>query len=661
MYLLVVNCSNQLLPSMPANPSKLPQFWQELKRRSVIRVMAMYAATAFIMIEATDIILPRLGLPDWTVTFIIILLIVGFPITIILSWIFDITPEGIKKTDAVQAHGKSEDMKTTGIPSSKRQFKSSDGIIMILVTVVCILLYPKIFKKDQFEQIRDEDGRISIVVMPFQNLISDSLYTDFGWGLQNILITKLSNSKELSVRPSSTVAEILSNSGNLNYASITQRFAKDIARKLDANTVIQGGINKYGPVFRITANLTDAETGEVYQSFEIDCDSESEVLTVSDSLSILLKNFLEIKALEKDMNEELRSFAETGSAEAYMYFAKGLNKFWKGDYADASGFFEKALEIDPGFFSAAMFLIPTYGNMNKPLKSREISEALMKHLEQCTYGEEVTIKFWHSNFNRDFEESIRYARLIVEENPMQRTWWYELGRQYGITKQYTEALEAYEKALELDASWGGGWKWFWGYLAPAHIYHRLGKHKREKELYALCLQAQPGHPEIIVCSAICDLSQGDTISGNQKLSEFKRICSERGWPDSKVKRLLSSYYWNMGHIEEAARQYELAIETEAPDYNTYWAMAEYALMLTIHDLDIKKGLQLTESLLLTEPNNKTMLGYLYHAKGLGLHKNGKYHEALDYLQKSQNLIDFLSWERSHMIREIEQILAAQQR
>ena len=62
----------------------------------------MYAATAIIIMEAGDIMLPRLGLPDWTVTFIIILLIVGFPIIIILSWIFDVTPEGVKKTEAVQ-------------------------------------------------------------------------------------------------------------------------------------------------------------------------------------------------------------------------------------------------------------------------------------------------------------------------------------------------------------------------------------------------------------------------------------------------------------------------------------------------------------------------------------------------------------------------------
>ena len=83
---------------MPGAPNKLSQFWQELKRRKVVKVITMYAATAFIIMEAAEIMLPRLGLPDWTVTFLIILLIVGFPITVILSWIFDITPEGVRKT-----------------------------------------------------------------------------------------------------------------------------------------------------------------------------------------------------------------------------------------------------------------------------------------------------------------------------------------------------------------------------------------------------------------------------------------------------------------------------------------------------------------------------------------------------------------------------------
>jgi adenylate cyclase len=71
-----------------------PGFWKELKRRGVPKVIAMYAATAFIIMEASEIMLPRLGLPDWTVTLVIILLIVGLPLVFVLSWVFDITPQG---------------------------------------------------------------------------------------------------------------------------------------------------------------------------------------------------------------------------------------------------------------------------------------------------------------------------------------------------------------------------------------------------------------------------------------------------------------------------------------------------------------------------------------------------------------------------------------
>ena len=79
-------------------PNKLSQFWQELKRRKVIKVIGMYAGTAYVLIELANNVSRPLNLPDWTPRLIIMLLIIGFPITAILSWIFDITPEGIRKT-----------------------------------------------------------------------------------------------------------------------------------------------------------------------------------------------------------------------------------------------------------------------------------------------------------------------------------------------------------------------------------------------------------------------------------------------------------------------------------------------------------------------------------------------------------------------------------
>jgi len=84
---------------MPDSPDKLSHFWQELKRRKVVRVITVYAAAAFVILELVDIVSPSLGLPAWTLPLNIVLLCIGFIISVIFSWIYDIHPEeGIIKT-----------------------------------------------------------------------------------------------------------------------------------------------------------------------------------------------------------------------------------------------------------------------------------------------------------------------------------------------------------------------------------------------------------------------------------------------------------------------------------------------------------------------------------------------------------------------------------
>ena len=87
---------------MPTNPNKISQFWQELKRRRVIHVIIVYATAAFVISELVDIVDDPLLLPEWTLPLVIVLLIIGFPIALIFSWIYDLTPKGIKKTDPTQ-------------------------------------------------------------------------------------------------------------------------------------------------------------------------------------------------------------------------------------------------------------------------------------------------------------------------------------------------------------------------------------------------------------------------------------------------------------------------------------------------------------------------------------------------------------------------------
>ena len=77
----------------------ISQFWQELKRRKVVRVVIVYAMVAYVIIELANNTFPALGIPDWALGLVIMLIIICFPVALIVSWIFDVTPEGIKKTE----------------------------------------------------------------------------------------------------------------------------------------------------------------------------------------------------------------------------------------------------------------------------------------------------------------------------------------------------------------------------------------------------------------------------------------------------------------------------------------------------------------------------------------------------------------------------------
>jgi adenylate cyclase len=100
-----------------------------------------------------------------------LILIIGFPIAVIFSWVFNITPEGIRKTESIE-ESESKEIVTT---PAKRVFKASNTIIPALIIVVGVLAYPKIFKRNTLEQLRSSGERISVAVMPFKNMTNDTI------------------------------------------------------------------------------------------------------------------------------------------------------------------------------------------------------------------------------------------------------------------------------------------------------------------------------------------------------------------------------------------------------------------------------------------------------------------------------------------------------
>ncbi|KPL15309.1 MAG: hypothetical protein AMS23_03250 [Bacteroides sp. SM1_62] len=635
---------------MPDRPNKLTQFWNELKRRKVIKVIAMYAATAFIIIEVGDIMLPRLGLPDWTVTFIIILLIIGFPIAIIFSWIFDITPEGLNKTEPVPPA--SEEAST--LPSSKRRFKPSDAIITVLIVIVVILAYPKIFRKDKFEGIRDQDGRVSISVMPFGNITGDTLYNVWQGGFQNLLITTLSNSQELLVRQYQAIYNILEGERSINYASLTPSLASELALKLDTRTFIIGNILKAGNKIRVNAQLINAETEEIFRTYQVDGNTQDDIFTMADSLSEMIKNHLEIKKLVEQFDSPDIRESYTHSSEALQCYFHGYNAAMDMDLQPAAEWLSQAIEIDSGFISAYVLLSITYRGLGEDKLAKNCCVMANKKRDVLPLLEKLQLDHLNAYYFDTPKEQIRYLKQILEIDELSSFYWFLLGSVYYNQDQYEHAVSHFEKVLDIHKKWGTPYRFPLLYFRLGNSYHHLNNHKREKEVYELGLNVFPDYPTIISYQAICALSQGDMDKAKNLITKYKSIGKNINlWSQSRILSDIGYMYVRADLFDEAEKQLRQALSM---DPQNSVIMNDLAWFLIDYDINVDEGVELIEKALVIDPED----WYSLDTYGWGLYKQGKYKEALKILNDSWEIRPVYDHEGYQHIQEVNKALSNQQ-
>jgi len=632
---------------MPGASNKLSKFWQELKRRKVIKVIAMYAGVAYVLIELANNVVEPLNLPEWTPKLIIIIALVGFPIMVVLSWIFDITPEGLNKTESFEEL-KEQETETSLV---KRRLRLSDVIIGVLFAAVCILLYPRIFKSDKFEKIRDEDGRISIAVMPFQNMTNDTLWDVWQMGIQNELITYLSRSEELSVRQFQTMNDILMQTGELNAASVTPAMASDISSKLEANSFIIGSVKTSADIVRINAHLIDTYSKETYKTFQIDGNREDDLFAMTDSLSWLIRNFLEISELRKELDSEYNSMVTTTSVEALQCYIKGVSAFTRTNYSEAADHLNSALKIDSNFIAARAILVFAYVNQGEFDEANQVLDRAFLDIESLPYQHQLFFKFTRSVFDKDPQTSIKYLEQVLEYEPHFRAGTWQIGNEHIKIGQLEKATEYFEKAFEIDLKWGGGWQWPLFYTIPGWVYHELGNHEREWEIYEMGLATIPDNRGIIYQQAICALSQRDTAEGTRLIEHHRSLVEELGLGNLSLV-MESQIYEEAGYLDRAENLLRTALTLSPDSPESTYMLARFLIR---NDINVEEGMNWIEQLLESDRDNWE---YLY-SEGIGLYMREKYDEAYEALQSSWELNPIYDHEHYLLLQEVRQAQAPQ--
>jgi tetratricopeptide (TPR) repeat protein len=556
-----------------------------------------------------------------------------FNLTTILKWYLKYKDTQIiskQKAEEVKDENKPPDVSKETI---RKPIRNLILLLFGLLLIAVIIAYPKIFKRNNLESLKSSDGRISIAVMPFQNMTNDTTWNIWQDGIQFNLITSLSNySDELKVSQTESINNLIQSKSLTNYASITPSFASTISQKLDANVFIYGNINKEGTIIRLNAQLYDTKTEEVFKSFQIEGNSEK-IMPVIDTLSAMIKDFLIISKLKKEVSADIQPFAfkSTNSPDAYRYFILGNNAFDKSDMPTAVKYLLQAIAIDSNFNIAALRLSSAYYNQKLYEEGKKWCLRVYEKKDQMPMQLRLWTNRTYSMFYETPYEEIKYLRQLQEIDDQLPVIYYSIGLAYlWKLDQYDKAIPELEKALEIYEKWDSKPSWVLNYVVLGNAYHKADQFKKEKKLYKKAEQDFPNNSYLKYNQSILALSEDDTVAANRYVEEFTSVCKEYSLSEVEIINFLGDIYSEAGIFNKAEEYYRqaLSLTPENPINMNY-----LAYFLIDKDRDINEGLKLVEKALGLNPDNYEYLD----TKGWGLYKQGKYKESLEILQKSWDL------------------------
>ena len=419
--------------------SRSMAFFSELKRRRVGKVAIGYGAVAWMVTEASSVVMPALRLPEWTVTFVVVFLMVGFPVAMIMAWVFDVGPQGIKRT--VPLHDETASMQV-------RLRVAYAAVVVLLMAGLGYLLYER-----GLGRAMAGERRGSIAVLPFTNLSGDSAKDYFSDGMSEELLNLLARVPGLQV--ASRTSSFAYKGRNVDI--------REVGSQLGVDTVLEGSVRQAGDQVRITAQLIDTETGFHLWSETYDRQL-ADIFQVQDEIAGAIVSKLRIQLAPEDQQLAQRTRAPTQNVEAYELYLQG-RAVWKKrgeeNLKRAIELYQSALARDPAFARAHAALASAYvvmagytkeqGDEKKfnPMAETSARQALVL---EPNIGEAHAVLAQINADRGDFldaESGFFFAISLEPNEPTPHHWYSILLSKVG---RLQAALTQARRAYELDPS-----------------------------------------------------------------------------------------------------------------------------------------------------------------------------------------------------------------
>ena len=420
-------------------------FFAELKRRNVYKVAVAYCVVGWLLVQVATQVFPFLEIPNWVVRIVIGLVAIGFPISLVIAWAFEMTPEGVKRTEAADAAGE----------------HSRGGVWVAVVAIAAALSIGLFFigrytagnatPRHDASPARTEAAKgippKSIAVMPLINESGDPADEYFSDGLSEELIAALGQVRNLKV---------IGRSSSFRFKDRKEE-PKMIGEKLGVSTLLEGTVRKQGDKVRIVAELINTADGTQLWSRIFDRELK-DIFAVQTEIAQAVAASLELTLLGKDATD---ANASTQSVEAHNAYLQGHFYFLRRnveDYRRAISFFDQAIRLDPDYALAYAERAEAWtfiGDLN-PQYKKEAWDAARRDAEKAVavgpnVAEAHAALGWVRFFSEwKFAEGLAELKRATELAPANPTANDLLARVLIYVNQIPEAEKLARQAIELD-------------------------------------------------------------------------------------------------------------------------------------------------------------------------------------------------------------------
>lgn len=403
-------------------------FFEEVRRRKVYRVAAAYVIAAGFIIQISSAVFPAWDLPNWAFRSVVVFLLIGFPISLILAWAYDVTPQGIRATP------------TPGI-YRRRNLIMLIAIGVIVSAVAGFFLFPRVSWRNVEK---------SIAVMPFQSLSDEKENAYFADGMQDDILTNLSKISDLKV---------ISRMSVMSYRGDTVRNAREIGKALGVATLLEGSVRRIGNRVRVSVQLINANSDEHIWAEDYDRDL-TDVFAIQTDLAQKIASALQAKL---SPNEKARlDHRPTQNPDAYLLFVQAHDYATQRDmFRDTSlkaePLFEQAIKLDPNFALAfaGLSLVeswiyhsfdPTPGRREKARRNADEALRLQPDLPEG----HLALGFSYYYGDRDYERALAEFEIARRGLPNESQAYLAIGAIQRRQGKWAESTANLEKAATLD-------------------------------------------------------------------------------------------------------------------------------------------------------------------------------------------------------------------